>query len=221
MDIKELIPGDRYYPHQLTKLPQPAYKLYVIGNTEILNYRSLAIVGSRTVTSYGREVTTQIATEVAWSSIPIVSGLALGVDSIAHKAALNAGGHTIAVLPGGIENIYPASHRALAEDIVRKGGALVSEYPGTMRPHKYHFIARNRIIAGLAHATLISEATEKSGSLHTAQFALEQGKDVMAVPGSIFSPMSVGTHNLIKDGAQLIQNPEEILKLFAITLDLP
>jgi DNA processing protein len=158
---------------------------------------------------------------VAWASIPIVSGLALGVDSVAHQATLDAGGKTIAVLPGGIESIYPATHRRLAETIVRQGGALVSEYPGQLRPHKYHFIARNRIIAGLSHAVLITEAAEKSGSLHTAQFALDQGKEVLAVPGSIFSNNSVGTHNLINQGAQLVQDAEQILNLFALSPKLP
>ena len=221
MEIHELKPGDKYYPSQLFTLPQPAYKLYVIGNLDILRHKSLAVVGSRAAMPYGKEVTTTLVAEAVWSSIPIVSGLALGVDSIAHRATLAAGGHTIAVLPGGIERIYPASHQSLAEEIVRKGGTLVSEHPGTMRPHKYHFIARNRIIAGLAHAVLITEAAEKSGSLHTAQFALDQGKDVLAVPGSIFSNNSVGVHNLISQGAQLVQNAEQILNLFALPQKLP
>ncbi len=221
MEIHELTPGDKYYPKQLFTLVQPAYKLYVIGNTQILNYKSLAVVGSRAVTPYGREVTTRMVAEAAWSSIPIISGLALGVDSVAHRAALDAGGITIAILPGGIERVYPASHQKLAEEIVRQGGALVSEHPGRMRPHKYHFIARNRIIAGMAHAVLITEAAEKSGSLHTAEFALDQGKEVLAVPGNIFSPNSVGTHNLISQGAQLVQNSEEVLNLFALPKKLP
>jgi len=221
MDIHELIPGEKYYPAQLYALPQPAYKLYVIGNLEILNHKSLAVVGSRAVTPYGREVTTRLTAEVSWSSIPIISGLALGVDSVAHRAALDAGGHTIAVLPGGIEKIYPPSHSKLAEEVVRNGGALISEHPGTLQPHKYHFIARNRIIAGLAHAVLITEAAEKSGSLHTAQFALDQGKEVLAVPGSIFSGKSTGAHNLINQGAQLVQDSEQILNLFAIAPSLP
>ena len=221
MDVRTLTPGEEYYPGQLFTIEQPVYKLFVIGNTQILRYRSLAVVGSRAVTPYGREVTTRMVAEAVWSSIPIVSGLALGVDSVAHRAALDAGGMTIAVLPGGIERIYPAAHQKLAEEIVRKGGALISEYSGTMKPHKYHFIARNRIIAGLSHATLITEAAEKSGSLHTAQFALDQGKEVLAVPGSIFSPNSVGTHHLIEQGAQLVQSSEQILNLFALPKKLP
>ena len=221
MEIHELKPDDKYYPKQLFTLHQPAHKLYVIGNLQILNHKSLAVVGSRAVSPYGREVTNTLVTEAVWSSIPIVSGLALGVDSVAHRAALNAGGFTIAVLPGGIERIYPASHKKLAEDIIRNGGAIISEYAGTMRPHAYHFIARNRIIAGLAHAVLITEAAEKSGSLHTAQFALEQGKEVLAVPGSIFSLTSIGSHSLITQGAQLVQNAAQVLNLFAIPQKLP
>lgn len=221
MEVYELTSGRADFPAQLYPLHQHVYKLYVMGAAKLLNQKMLAVVGSRAVTPYGREVTTRLVAEAVWAGIPIVSGLALGVDSVAHRAVLEAGGTTIAVLPGGINKIYPAAHQKLAKEIIEKGGAVVSEYPGEMTPHKYHFIARNRIIAGLAHATLITEAAEKSGSLHTAQFALDQGKEVLAVPGSIFSPNSVGTHNLITQGAQLIQNAEQILNLFALPQKLP
>jgi DNA processing protein len=203
------------YPQQLLTIAQPPRQIYVIGNTQILSHESLAVVGSRAVTPYGKQVTLQLTTEIAWASIPIVSGLALGVDGLAHQAALEAKGATIAVLPGGIKRVYPSNHKNLADQILKRGGALVSEYGGHMRPQPYHFIARNRLIAGISKATLITEAAEKSGSLHTAQFALEQGKEVMAVPGSIFSGNSVGTHNLIKDGAQLVSGAETILNYFS------
>lgn len=214
MQIHHLTPRDPSYPQFLHHIAQPPKELFVRGNIKILNDFALAVVGSRAITPYGKNITEQLVTEVAWGGIVIVSGLALGVDSMAHKAALAAKGKTIAVLPCGIERIYPASHRQLADDIIERGGAVISEYAGDMQPHKSHFIARNRLIAGIADAVLVTEASTRSGSLHTAQFALEDGKEVMAIPGSIFSPNSVGTHRLIASGAQLIQDSQEILNFF-------
>ncbi len=214
MQVQRLTPNDKDFPQSLRRIAQPPKELFVRGNPKVLNNFALAVVGSRAVTPYGKNVTTQLITEVAWDGITIVSGLALGVDSLAHKAALDAKATTIAVLPGGIERTYPATHRQLADTIVERGGAVVSEHPGDMLPQKFHFIARNRLIAGLADAVLVTEASTRSGSLHTAQFALEDGKEVMAVPGSIFSPNSVGTHRLIASGAQLIQDSPEILNFF-------
>lgn len=215
MHIHRLETGDHYFPKVLKRLPQPPSNLYIRGDLTALQKPALAVVGSRAATSYGSEVTTRLISEVAWqNNLAIISGLALGVDSLAHKAALAAHGTTIAVLPSGIESIYPASHQHLAEEIIRRGGAVISEYPGVMQPQKYHFIARNRIIAALCQAVLITEATQRSGSLHTAQFALEAGKEVLAVPGDIFSPNSVGTNTLIAGGAQLISSAQDILNLF-------
>jgi DNA processing protein len=141
----------------------------------------------------------------------IVSGLALGVDSVAHRATVAAGGHCIAVLPGPLDNIMPSSHWQLAQSILDQGGALVSEYPDGTEVFKTNFVARNRLVAGLADAVLITEAVEKSGSLHTARFALEQGKDVLAVPGNITSNTSIGTNNLIKAGAAPITSYVDVL----------
>ncbi len=179
----------------------------------------MTVVGSRKVSAYGKAVTLGLAGELAKAGVVIISGLALGVDSLAHKAALDAGGLTIAVLPSGVENIYPAGHYGLAMQILQQGGALVSEYPAGERAYKDHFIARNRIASGLGDALLITEAAEKSGTLHTANFALEQGRPVLAVPGNITSPTSVGANNLIKAGAMPVTGVRDVFH--ALGLELP
>lgn len=212
---------DPDFPQSLRNLDQKCLQIFVKGDPAILKQGGLAVVGSRNISNYGQQVTYQLVTEIAWANIPIISGLALGVDSQAHQACVAAKGVTIAVIPSGIERIYPASHQQLAEKIIKEGGAIVSEHPGTMRPHKYHFIQRNRLIAALAQAVLIPEATQKSGSLHTAQFALDDGKEVMAVPGSIFSPTSSGTNQLIANGAQLITDAQQVIKQFNQQASLP
>jgi DNA processing protein len=200
-------------PPQLQRLPQPPKQLFVEGDlTSLLDKPCVGIVGSRKVSPYGREVTRRLATDLAKSGVVIVSGLALGVDSIAHQAALDAGRYTIAVLPSPLETVYPASHRNLAKTITERGGALVTEYtPGTPAL-RHNFIARNRIIAGLSNALLVTEAALKSGSLHTARFALEQGIDVFAVPGNITSETSEGTNNLLRAGAQVATCAQDILR---------
>lgn len=206
-------------PDRLGLLPQPPVRLFTEGNLlELLDRPSVAIVGSRKVSPYGRQVTEQLARQLAERGIVIISGLALGVDSIAHTAAVSAGGATIAVLPSSIEEVYPASHRQLAKQIVDKGGALVSEYPAGSIMFNTNFISRNRLIAGLADITLIPEAALKSGSLHTARFTLELGKDVLAVPGNITSPTSVGTNNLIRAGATPILSFEDVLHAMKLPL---
>lgn len=179
----------------------------------------LGIVGARNVSPYGRTVTSELAGTLARRGVVIVSGLALGVDSIAHRAAVDSGGLTIAVLPSGLTRIYPAGHHGLAKQIIESGGLLVSEYEPEATPHQGSFIARNRIIAGLCDGLLITEAAEASGSLHTARFALEQGKTVMAVPGNITSPTSAGTNNLIKTGATPITGPDDILEALGATTE--
>jgi DNA processing protein len=151
----------------------------------------------------------------------IVSGLALGVDGIAHQACLEAGGTTVAVLANGLDKVYPATHTALAKRILEQGGTSMSEYAAGMPGFKYNFIARNRIVAGLADALLITEAAEKSGTLHTARFALEQGRDVLAVPGNITSPASAGTNNLIKTGATPVTSVQDILYVLGIDKATP
>ena len=178
----------------------------------------LAIVGSRKVSAYGTTATLRLAGEAARQGITVVSGLALGVDGLAHRATVDAGGKTIAVMAGGLSNISPATNRQLAEDILRSGGAIVTEYELEAQPFKMSFVARDRLISGLSDAVLITEAAVKSGSLHTANFALEQGRAVMAVPGNITSELSAGTNNLIKTGATPVTDVRDILAAMDLTM---
>lgn len=200
-------------PEALKRLPQPPGQLFVSADKldELMGRPRLAIVGSRKVTPYGRAVTSKLSSELAGKGVVIVSGLALGVDSIAHSAALEASGATVAVLPAGLDKIYPASHAQLARRILDKSGLLVSEYPARTEPMKQNFIARNRIIAALGDGVLITEAAVASGSLHTARFALELGLPVLAVPGPITSATSEGTNNLIKAGAVPVTSADDII----------
>jgi len=214
VEIYTIKKGAPDYPSGLAAIASPPAQLYYQGPSldKLLQLPRVAIVGSRNVSAYGRQVTLRLARELAEQGIVIISGLALGVDALAHQAALQAGGTTLAVLPGSLQKVYPATNRPLATAILAAGGALLSEY-GASEPmaYKMNFIARNRIVAGLADALLITEAAEKSGSLHTARFALEQGKDVLAVPGNITSPVSIGTNNLIKAGATPVTSYIDVL----------
>lgn len=218
MVINKVMVTDHKELSQLQMLTQPVTQLFSVGNfVELLGKPMVAIVGSRKVSTYGRAVTSKLAHALARAGVVIVSGLALGVDSIAHKAALDAGGRTIAILPSGLDKVYPASHYPLAKRITQQGGAVISEYPeGTGSPRKYQFIARNRIIAALSRGVIITEAAAKSGSLHTASFALEQGIEVFAVPGNITSELSVGTNDLIKAGAHPITTAQDVLEVLQI-----
>ena len=170
-----------------------------------------AIVGSRRPSPYGEAVAEQLASDLAAAGVVVISGLALGVDAAAHRGALNGGGTTVAVMGTGVDLIYPAANSVLAEDILAAGGALVSQFPDGSLPRRQHFPARNLTIAALSDVVIVVEAAPGSGALITAEAALELGRDVMAVPGSIFSPLSVGTHGLIRDGAGLVQNARDVL----------
>lgn len=201
-------------PSKLKTIDSPPEQIFISGadlNKLVVNSPSVAIVGSRRPTAYGKEVTATLSRELATKGITIVSGLAFGVDSIAHQACISVGGKTIAVLPSALNNIYPKSHRNLAEDILAKGGCLISEYPEASEIFKNNFIARNRLVAGLSDIIIVTEAAESSGTLHTANFGLAQNKTVMAVPGSIFSPYSKGTNNLIKAGALPLTDVSDVL----------
>ncbi len=212
-NIVELRPKDAEFPEGVSRLAKPPQQLFVRGVPleEILARPRIAIVGSRKVSAYGKAVTAQLAGELARLGVVVVSGLALGVDGIAHRAALEVGGVTAAVLACGVDRIYPSSHYRLGADLLAQGGALISEYPPGTTAFKDQFIARNRLVAALADGLLITEAAEKSGSLHTARFALEQGKEVLAVPGNITSETSRGTNNLIKAGATPVTELNDIL----------
>jgi DNA processing protein len=217
MKILYVKASDAGFPQKLLTISEPPKGLYSLGDlVTALDGPMLAVVGSRRVTPYGRQITDKLVREAAKQGITIISGLALGVDALAHQAALAERGKTIAVLPSGLDKIYPASHRGLAEDILRSGGALVTEYPTGTEPYPVNFVARNRIVSGLADAVLITEAALKSGTLHTANFALEQGKTVMAVPGNITSDLSAGTNNLIKSGAIPVTEVRDILSAMGL-----
>lgn len=208
----------------LDHLFPPLKKLYIMsGSSDVDSVFSgprVAIVGARKVTEYGIFVTKKISYDLAKSGITIVSGLALGVDSLGHQGAIEAGGKTIAVMPSDVNNIYPRSHYGLARKILssRPDNALVSEYIDNPTPMRHHFLERNRIIAGLSDGVLITEAAIRSGSLSTARHALELGVPVMAVPGRIDSPMSQGTNNLIKAGAHLVTSAEDVLAILGVSL---
>lgn len=218
MGSSKLLPTDKSFPPALKNIASAPKQLYVLGNLEkLLNSKVVSIVGSRAVTPYGKHVTTKLSGELAGKGIAIVSGLAIGVDALAHQAALNAGGYTVAVLPSSVDSIYPASNQQLAQRIIQSSGALISEYTGPIGSYKSNFIARNRLVSGLADVLLITEASDHSGTLHTANFALEQGKTVMAVPGNITSANSVGTNQLIKAGALPVTEAGDVLHALGIT----
>lgn len=200
-------------PDRVRVIDSPPQQLFYRGETpnEILEQPTVTIVGSRRPTAYGRDVTTKLSRELSQKGVVIISGLALGVDSIAHQACIESGGKTIAVLPCGPDEIYPRSHTRLAENIINSGGAIVTEYPERTPAMKQNFIARNRIVSALGDVIIVTEAAEQSGTLHTANFALNQGKTVMAVPGPITSPLSKGTNNLIKAGALPITDTGDVL----------
>ncbi len=208
------------YPGNLAQISDPPKTIYWAGTdpSQWLSLPKIGIVGSRKPTVYGRLVTEKFASALAASGAVTISGLAFGIDSLAHKAAIEIGGLTVAVLPGGLDNIYPASHRYLAKQILDRGGTLISEYPSGTDIRKENFIARNRIISGLSDALLITQAAAGSGSLHTANFALEQGKTVMSVPGDITVSLNEGSNNLIKSGAIAVTTLEDVL--FALGLDI-
>jgi DNA processing protein len=217
--INDFSPDDREYTQIITTIAKVPKRLWLIGRLPEQRQTTVAIVGTRRPSSYGRDVAYRLAGELASRGVVIVSGLAFGVDSIAHRAALDAGGTTIAIMPRGLDQIAPASHRNLAIDIISKGGALLSEYPPGTETHKANYIERNRLVSGLSDGLLIVEAGVKSGTMHTANFALEQGRSVMAVPGMVTSPASEGCHNLLKAGARLITRTQDVLDELGIADD--
>ncbi len=209
-----LVPlDDPRYPEQLKNIHGPPLLLFVKGDPEALSFPCLAMVGSRACTDYGRRVARRMATNLAGRDITIVSGLALGIDTEAHYGALANGGRTVAVLGCGLDCVYPRGNRDLFEKIPRRG-ALVSEYPLGTGPDAYRFPARNRIISGISLGVVVVEAARNSGSLITARYALEQGREVFAVPGRIDSFKSAGAHNLVQQGAKLVMTEEDILEEF-------
>lgn len=209
--INSFEPDKQAFSQIISNIANMPKRLWLLGNLPQTRITTVAVVGTRKPTPYGKEVTYQLSYELAKHGIAIVSGLALGVDGIAHRAALDAGGTTIAVLPSALDRIYPRTHQQLAHKIIESGGALVSEYEPGMPTNIWNFVGRNRIVTALSNALLITEATTKSGTLTTANFALEQGKPVMVVPGNITSSMSAGCNNLLKVGATPVTDVTDIL----------
>jgi len=211
LGIQVLTWEDEAYPRRLKEIDQPPPVLYLRGNLLPEDEWAVAIVGTRGITAYGRQVTAEITSVLARRGVTVISGLARGIDAEAHKAALNAGGRTLAVLGSGVDQIYPPEHRQLADQIIASG-ALMSDYaPGTP-PDGVNFPPRNRIISGLSMAVIVIEAGERSGALITAEFAADQGREVFAVPGNINAPKSVGCNRLIHQGARPLLTPEDVLE---------
>lgn len=204
-------PADPTYPALLKTIHYPPLALYVTGSVESLSYASLAIIGTRAPTPYGRANAKAFAYRLAQAGLTIVSGLARGIDSEAHGGALLAGGRTVAVIGSALDRLYPPENRDLARQIVKSGGAVISEYPFGRVADKQTFPMRNRIISGLSSAVLVVEAGNTSGTLITTDHALEQGRSIMAIPGRIDNPSAQGCHKLLKDGARLVETPEEVL----------
>lgn len=203
------------YPPLLLNTSRPPVLLFVKGNLDLLSQPQIAFVGSRNPTAYGSQVTKSFVQDLVGINVVITSGLAIGIDGIAHKAALSNRGHTVAVLGSGLNNIYPKRHMSLAHQIVEQDGLLVSEFLPDVPPVQFNFPKRNRIIAGLSNGTVVVEAAIKSGSLITAQIAVEEGRDVFAVPGSIYNTLSDGCHHLIKQGAKIITCSGDIVEEYA------
>ncbi len=202
---------DHRYPSLLKEVYDYPPVLYVKGRILPEDMRSVTIVGTRKTTSYGREVTRQLAEDLSKNSVTIVSGLARGIDSIAHRAALDCGGRTLAVLANGLDTVYPPEHAQMARE-VSENGALISEHPPGIRPEAKNFPRRNRILSGLTPGTVVVEAGEGSGALWTVRHALDQDREVMAVPGSIFSPASREANRLIQQGAKMVLDYTDILE---------
>ncbi|MDB5180004.1 MAG: hypothetical protein JWN12_636 [Candidatus Saccharibacteria bacterium] len=218
MKINTISPDEHNFFQIINSIASKPKTLYVVGSLPTERFPKstvVAVVGTRKPTSYGKEVTFKLAYDLAKKGVIVVSGLALGIDAIAHRAALEAGGITIAVLANGLDSIYPATHRQLARDIIDSGGALISEYPPGTSARDFQFLARNRIVSGIANAVIVTEAAAHSGTLSTVMHALDQNREVFAVPGNITSPMSVGPNRLIQQGAHPVTSADDILQVIA------
>jgi DNA processing protein len=215
-DVQVLTLPDDVYPHLLKQIDQSPPVLYVRGKLLPSDDFAVAMVGTRRISAYGQQITRDTSLYLAGHGLTIVSGLARGVDALAHQSALQAGGRTIAVLGSGVDVIYPPEHRKLAEAII-ENGAIISDYPLGTQPEGVNFPPRNRIISGLSLATVVVEAGERSGALITSDFALEQGREVFAVPGNILSPVSKGTNRLIQKGAYALVSPQDVLDVLDLS----
>ncbi len=213
-----LMLGDERYPALLKEIADPPPLLYVRGDVDRLSFPQLAMVGSRNPDLPGRETARDFARRLAAAGMTVTSGMAMGVDTESHRGALESG-HTVAVVGTGLDRVYPAKNRELAHQIV-EAGAIISEFPVGTEPHPANFPRRNRIISGLALGTLVVQAAKKSGSLITARLAMEQGREVFAIPGSIHNPLARGNHQLIRQGAKLVETTDDIMEELSGMLNL-
>ena len=213
---KITVVGKNNFPAILKEIHDPPEQLYVWG--EIPDMPMLAVVGTRKASPYGKQITPRLVQKLSRAGLCIISGLAYGIDALAHETALEAGGTTVAVLGSGLDrkSLYPRDHWRLAERIVERGGAVISEYPEGTTPERFHFSARHPIVAGMSRGVLVVEAPEKSGALITADLAMQYDRDVFCIPGPITSPNSSGTNHLIQLGAKLVMNADDILEEFGI-----
>lgn len=216
-----LLLSDESYPPLLREISDPPYVLFVAGHHEVLLTPQIAMVGSRNASPMGLENATEFAHYLAQSGFTITSGMALGVDGASHRGALNAKGITIGVAGTGLAHVYPRSHRGLMQEMLKANGAIVSEFPLESPPLAYHFPRRNRIISGLSLGVLVVEAALKSGSLITVKFALEQGREVFAIPGSIHHSQAKGCHYLIRQGAKLVEEAKDIVEELGGFFEVP
>lgn len=212
--VNSLTNKSALWPSKLDNLHIPPSELFVAGH--IPTGPRVGVIGSRRPTTYGQMATNRIVADLVKAGVVIVSGLAIGIDGMAHKAALENGGKTIAILPSSISQVYPSRHQRLAQEIINSDSALITEYGGDHRPRRENFIARNRIIAAYCDVLLVIEANIKSGTSHTVNFALELGIEVAAVPGRIDSNLSQGTHNIIKQGGALIENAADVIHILGM-----
>lgn len=203
---------EKEYPQILKEIYDPPIAIYLIGDKTILNNTNIAIIGCRECSEYGKNIARKLAYNISKNKMNIVSGLAKGIDIEGHIGALEANEKTIAVLGNGVDTIYPKENINVAKEIIKKGGAIISEYPLGTIPNKNNFPERNRIVSGMSKGVIVVEAKEKSGTLITVDFALEQGRDVFVVPGNLNSQNSVGTNELIKQGAKIITNYQDIIE---------
>lgn len=216
LGVKVIARHDPAYPPRLGEIAGAPSLLYALGDTALLGTRGVAVVGTRRATPYGRQAAARLAGDLATAGVTIVSGMAVGIDGVAHRAALDAGGATVAVLGCGLDVPYPPQNRSLRAEIARRG-AIISEYPPGTPPDPGNFPARNRIVSGLTLATIVVEASVKSGALITARYALDQGRDVFAVPGSIFDSGHAGANALLAAGAGVAISADEILTALDLT----
>jgi DNA processing protein len=215
MKINRISPDKHKFLQITTTIAKVPEKLHFIGTLPETRIPSVAIVGTRKPTAYGKEVGHTLAFDLAKRGVVVISGLALGIDAVAHRGALEAGGTTIAVLGNGLPDIYPATHKDLARQIAERGGAIISEYEPGVSARQYQFLERNRLVSALSDAIIIIEAAARSGTLNTAGHALEQGREVFVVPGNITSPLSAGCNTLLKQGAHPVTCASDVLEVIA------